>query len=191
MIPGSSFGEGTRDPLLGKIVNVYMAVHETVVAVQFVEVGTLEPVCPQSQKVCPEEYSLKVTENWVGYGSRSRLRWGEAACCELEANTQGKQEDDGKIYCHQHETRTTAIKSAISSGSSPRELNFSLNSNIASSREPMPKACRVDRGDHQLERLFIDPLLPSASSSPRSTAVSYVSHSFHLLGNAEYTGGWR
>lgn len=44
------------------------------------------------------------------------------------------------------ETNTTAIKRAISSGSRPKEPNFSLNSNIASSREPMPKARRVGRG---------------------------------------------
>ena len=71
-------------------------------AVQFVEVRTLEPVCPQSQKVCPEKYALEASENWVGYSGRSSLRWGEAACCELQANTQSKQEDDGQICCHQH-----------------------------------------------------------------------------------------
>jgi len=43
------------------------------------------------------------------------------------------------------ETSTTAIKRAMSSGWSPKELSFSLKSNIASSREPMPKARRVDR----------------------------------------------
>lgn len=44
------------------------------------------------------------------------------------------------------DTSTTAMKRAISSGSSPREPNFSLNSNIASRREPIPKARKVDRG---------------------------------------------
>lgn len=38
------------------------------------------------------------------------------------------------------ETSTTAMKRAISSGSRPMEPSFSLKSNIASSREPIPRA---------------------------------------------------
>lgn len=44
------------------------------------------------------------------------------------------------------ETSTTAMKRAISSGSRPKEPNFSLNSNIASSSDPMPKPRRVGKG---------------------------------------------
>lgn len=38
------------------------------------------------------------------------------------------------------ETSTTAMKRAISSGSRPKDPSFSLNSNMASSKEPMPRA---------------------------------------------------
>lgn len=38
------------------------------------------------------------------------------------------------------ETSTTAMKRAISSGSRPMDPSFSLNSNMESSKEPMPKA---------------------------------------------------
>lgn len=50
------------------------------------------------------------------------------------------------VPCLPAETRTTAMKRAISSGSRPREPSFSLNSNMASRREPMPKARSEDRG---------------------------------------------
>ena len=43
------------------------------------------------------------------------------------------------------DTSTTAMKRAISSGSSPREPNFSLKSNMASSKDPMPSARRDAR----------------------------------------------
>lgn len=38
------------------------------------------------------------------------------------------------------DTSTTAMKRAISSGSKPKDPNFSLKSNMASSREPIPRA---------------------------------------------------
>lgn len=51
-----------------------------------------------------------------------------------------------RVPCLPAETRTTAMKRAISSGSRAREPSFSLNSNMASSKEPMPKACSMGRG---------------------------------------------
>ncbi len=44
------------------------------------------------------------------------------------------------------QTSTTAIKRAISSDSRPRELSLELNSNMASSKEPMPRPLRVSSG---------------------------------------------
>lgn len=61
----------------------------------------------------------------------------------------GKQQVHAPMYEHiwdvwllPAETSTTAMKSAISSGSRPKEPSFSLNSNMASSKEPMPRALR-------------------------------------------------
>ena len=56
----------------------------------------------KAKRYATEEYALEATEGRVGLCSWSRLRWGEAASSELEANTQGKQENDDKICSHQH-----------------------------------------------------------------------------------------
>lgn len=45
------------------------------------------------------------------------------------------------------DTSTTAMKSAISSGSSPKDPSFSLKSNMASSKDPMPRA-RSDASEY-------------------------------------------
>lgn len=50
------------------------------------------------------------------------------------------------------------------------EMKTSLSSPVSPSPSP-------SHSNHQLERLFIDPLLPSASSSPLSTPVSFLSRS--------------
>lgn len=44
------------------------------------------------------------------------------------------------------ETSTTAMKSANSSDSRPRQLSLELNSNMASSKEPIPRPLRVPSG---------------------------------------------
>lgn len=54
------------------------------------------------------------------------------------------------MNCYKHytpaETSTTAMKSDISSDSNPSMLSFSLKSNMASSRVPMPSALKDARG---------------------------------------------
>lgn len=44
------------------------------------------------------------------------------------------------------ETSTTAMKSANSSDSRPRQLSLELNSNMAPSKEPIPRPLRVPSG---------------------------------------------
>lgn len=46
---------------------------------------------------------------------------------------------------------------------------------------PPPRFPILSHSNHQLEMLFIDPLLPSASSSPLFTPVSFLSHSLALF----------
>lgn len=93
----------------------------------------------------------------AGHGSDPPVAAPQHGCLRCQNGLRGRVDARVSVMAHWEsvtslrilsiflpaETSTTAMKRAISSGSRPREPSFSLNSNIASSKEPIPKALRV------------------------------------------------